>query len=93
MLPWINQAELGQAFGNLRQRNQFASLTNMALAALVWLVATAQVNRATPRLFALMAAALLAAGNAASSSRTGLAQLVLLCVLCGGNQFAVPHAP
>ena len=34
LLPWVNQAELGQAFANLRQRNQFAGLTNMALAAL-----------------------------------------------------------
>ena len=83
LLPWVNQADLGQAFGNLRQRNQFASLTNIALAALVWLVAIGRVNRATLQLFALMAAGLLAAGNAASSSRTGLVQLVLLCVLCG----------
>jgi hypothetical protein len=35
--PWINQTQYGEAFANLRQRNQFATLTNIALAALVWL--------------------------------------------------------
>ena len=29
---WVNTTEPGQAFANLRQRNQFASLTNLALA-------------------------------------------------------------
>jgi hypothetical protein len=33
----INQTQYGEAFANLRQRNQFATLTNIALAALVWL--------------------------------------------------------
>ena len=33
---WINQTLPGEAFANLRQRNQFASLTNIALAALIW---------------------------------------------------------
>lgn len=82
LLPWVNQAELGQAFANLRQRNQFASLTNMALAALVWVVATGRVTAAKHWLLALLSAGLLAAGNAASSSRTGLVQLLLLCALC-----------
>lgn len=79
--PWVNQATLGQAFANLRQRNQFASLTNIALVALVWLVVK---HRFADRRQWLvwMVAGLLAVGNAASSSRTGLLQLVLLCVLC-----------
>ena len=34
--PWVNQTNFGEAFANLRQGNQFATLTNMALAALVW---------------------------------------------------------
>ena len=33
--PWVNQPGLGEAFANLRQRNQFATLTNIALAALL----------------------------------------------------------
>ncbi len=109
LLPWVNQTELGEAFANLRQRNQFATLTNVALAALLWLVATRRVGgrRAGPpqarpapsggsdsheveerggfvgsrAWLAWGAAALLMAGNAASSSRTGLLQLVLLCAL------------
>ena len=36
--PWVNPTSLGEAFANLRQRNQFATLTIMALAALLGLV-------------------------------------------------------
>ncbi len=82
LLPWVNQAELGQAFGNLRQRNQFAGLTNIALAALVWFVASGRVTSRKHWLLVLQSAVLLAAGNAASSSRTGLVQLLVLCALC-----------
>ena len=80
--PWVNATQPGEAFANLRQRNQFATLTNMALAALLWLagrVSTTQVPAKTARFGLLLAAAsLLAVGNAISSSRTGLFQLVLL---------------
>ncbi len=38
--PWVNVTAPGEAFGNLRQRNQFASLLNMALVALIWRVST-----------------------------------------------------
>ena len=87
--PWINLPRAGEAFANLRQRNQFASLTNMALAALIWLAATGRLSApAKSRLgqaphswLALGACSLLAMGNAASSSRTGLMQLALLCLL------------
>ena len=81
LLPWVNQPELGEAFANLRQRNQFASLTNIALVALVWLMVKHRFSGRWPWLV-WAAAGLLAAGNAASSSRTGLLQLVSLCVLC-----------
>lgn len=88
--PWINQTHYGEAFANLRQRNQFATLTNIALAALVWLVLHTQAlggdsSTRQPRLgwLALMAAGLLAVGNASSSSRTGLFELVLVCGLAG----------
>jgi O-antigen ligase len=87
--PWVRQGTFGEAFANLRQRNQFASLTNMALAALIWLVMAGRSQAASididpslnrrEALALLLAAALLAVGNAASSSRTGLLQLALLC--------------
>ena len=82
LLPWVNQTELGQAFANLRQRNQFASLTSIALAALVWFAVRAPLAKHRQWLLVL-AAGLLAAGNAASSSRTGLVQLLMLCALAG----------
>ena len=84
-VPWINVTEPGYAFANLRQRNQFASLTNMALAALIWLATSmGTVRRLDARQsMLLLAAAALAIGNSASSSRTGLVQIVLLCALCG----------
>lgn len=78
---WVNSARAGEAFANLRQRNQFASLTNIALGALVWLAVSGRFAGRSLWL-PLLAASLLAAGNAASSSRTGLLQLVLLCALC-----------
>ena len=81
--PWVSQASLGEAFANLRQRNQFASLTNIALASLIWLGVGMHGRFAGHHRWAACAAAcLLAAGNSASSSRTGMMQLVLLCALC-----------
>jgi hypothetical protein len=77
----VSQSEIGEAFANLRQRNQFASLTNIALVSLAWLVVEHGFLRRQQWLV-WAAAGLLAAGNAASSSRTGLLQLVLLCVTC-----------
>ena len=79
--PWVNQTMVGEAFANLRQRNQFASLTNIALAALVWMaVNTKAGDRLMVRqVMLLLGAACLAIGNVASSSRTGLVQLLLLC--------------
>jgi O-antigen ligase len=101
--PWINLTALGDAFGNLRQRNQFATLTAIGIAVLAWgplpgrrpgspvaswpaivpagagALAAAPV-RSTP-MPGLLAAVLLAMGDAASSSRTGLLQLGLLLLL------------
>ena len=81
---WISQAPAGEAYGNLRQRNQFASLTSIGLAALLACVAlrapTAPGRLALSALpaWAWAAGLLLALGNAVSSSRTGLLQWVLL---------------
>ncbi|MDO9199528.1 Wzy polymerase domain-containing protein [Rhodoferax sp.] len=91
--PWVNSTALGEAYANLRQRNQFASLTNIGLAALLWWVARAQSKSASsdspsrgtsfnwPSAAPVAAAVLLAIGNAASSSRTGLVQLAMLVVM------------
>jgi O-antigen ligase len=80
---WVSQtAAPGEAFANLRQRNQFASLTNIALAALLWFAS--RRDAAGPRQWWMfLGAGLLAAGNAASSSRAGLLELVVLCGLAG----------
>jgi hypothetical protein len=78
---------MGEAFANLRQRNQFATLCNIGFAALMWWVLS---SSAAPKPLArlrpaavLLSAVLLQVGNAASASRTGLLQLVLLLVLFG----------
>ncbi|OQW88755.1 MAG: polymerase [Rhodoferax ferrireducens] len=83
---WVNHTELGQAFGNLRQRNQFASLLGIGLVAVLCLSLRAPTRNPwtlpTRSLALLLAlAALISAGNAASSSRTGLLQLALIAVL------------
>ena len=81
---WVNHARLGEAFANLRQRNQFATLTNMALVALIWFACSKQfVRPARGRVqwVAIVLGGILAIGNAASQSRTGIAQLGLICVL------------
>lgn len=81
--PWVNLTPAGEAFANLRQRNQFATLTNMALASLCWVVVLARGDRR--RMLHIGFAVLLGVGNAASASRTGLLQVGLLAglvVLC-----------
>lgn len=79
---WVSQTMPGEAFANLRQRNQFASLTNIALAALFCFARRPGAD-GPPQWMVLAGAALLALGNAASSSRTGLVELLALCGLFG----------
>jgi O-antigen ligase len=114
--PWVKQGKFGEAYANLRQRNQFASLTNMALVAALWLAYRAgesglpvrdkAAKRAgngpfhektrhqelsppigsgwQDRFFQvglIAGGVILAAGNAASLSRTGLLQLAMIAVL------------
>lgn len=76
LAPWVSPANLGDAFGNLRQRNHYASLTSIALCALLWLARQDDVFRRPMPV--LLPAVLLAAGNALSHSRTGLFQLLLI---------------
>lgn len=87
--PWVSQTHLGEAFANLRQRNQFASLMNIALASLIWWTASSVdkpgadvTSHQRRQAWGLLAAVFLAVGNAASSSRTGLVQLLLLGLFC-----------
>ncbi len=79
--PWVNVTPVGEAFGNLRQRNQFASLTSIGLLALLGLAVRPRASGPAGLLETagwLAAAVLLSLGNAASSSRTGAAQLVMI---------------
>jgi hypothetical protein len=82
--PWLSQTGPGEAFANLRQRNQFATLTSIgliALIALIALLARQDPARKLPLWWAVPAIALLALGNAASGSRTGLLQWVVIVLL------------
>lgn len=74
--PWVNQSTAGEAYANLRQRNQFASLTVIGMAAVLWLS-----GHGLARWPGAVAMAWLAAGNAATTSRTGLLQLLLVGAL------------
>ena len=83
--PWIAEAAPGEMLGNLRQRNQFATL--MAVGWLAALVMLAMQDRADTAIqsrvetsakrnvaVACLIVALLGLGNALSGSRTGLVQ-------------------
>ncbi|MEO6319377.1 MAG: Wzy polymerase domain-containing protein [Polaromonas sp.] len=74
--PWINQPQVGEAYANLRQRNQFATLLNMGLLALLFWVARERLQHHSWWLGILLALA-----NAATSSRTGLLQLFMVVAL------------
>ncbi len=74
--PLVSNSEAGQAYANLRQRNQFASLTAIGVAALLWEV------RLGERVWLLaLLGFILGVGNAASVSRTGLMELLMLSAL------------
>ena len=77
--PWINIAKPGQAFGNLRQPNQLATLLTIGLAALRYL--TGKNARRASQVCAAALALLLLAALAATASRTGLVELLALAAL------------
>ena len=81
LAPWVSPANLGEAFGNLRQRNLYASLTSIALCSLLWLARNDPWFHRPLRV--ILPAALLAAGNALSHSRTGLLEILLILGLAG----------
>jgi O-antigen ligase len=74
--PWMNVTAPGEAYANLRQRNQFASLTVIGLAAALW-----WYGRGVGRGVLVPLICLLAVASAASTSRTGLLQLATVIVL------------
>ncbi|TXT40556.1 MAG: O-antigen polymerase [Comamonadaceae bacterium] len=86
---WVNHTSFGEAYGNLRQRNQFATLLNIGLAATLYfahsqqrdtdIYPTSQVRTSMSVL--LPVAILLGIANMASSSRTGLIQMILLVIV------------
>ena len=74
--PWLHVAALGEANANLRQRNQLATLMAIGMLAVLWWHAHGLKTR-----HALWMIALLAIGNAATTSRTGLLHMLLVCGL------------
>ncbi len=89
---WVNNPAPGVAYGNLRQRNQFATLVNMGLVALLCVALlrpAAQAADGPPpanrggMLGMAAATVLLASANAASLSRTGALQLVGILLMAG----------
>lgn len=73
--PWVNFANIGEAYANLRQTNQFATLCAMGIAIVLWGVPDLRRTVAAPIV------GLLACSLAASVSRTGLLEGLLLCGL------------
>ena len=79
LYPWVNIAPPGQAFGNLRQPNQLASLLVMgALSLRWWLQQGAWPGRGRAGAVAAAMGALLMAALAATASRVGLVELLVL---------------
>ncbi|WP_404300395.1 Wzy polymerase domain-containing protein [Alicycliphilus denitrificans] len=93
--PWVHASTPGLAMGNLRQRNQQATLLALGVWALLWWLARLQawgealsgqrgIGRWGPLLLAVMvpwALVLLALGGAATASRTGALQWLLVLAL------------
>lgn len=74
--PLTIEPSAGQAFGNLRQRNQFASLISMALIAALWLYPRYRTGLWWRRLLWVGTILLLLTAAAASTSRTGLLEIL-----------------
>ncbi|MFL6693608.1 MAG: PglL family O-oligosaccharyltransferase, partial [Ramlibacter sp.] len=73
--PWVNFAPGGEAYANLRQTNQYATLCWIGMAVLLCTLPSLHWG------YASAAAILLATASAASVSRTGLVQGVALLLL------------
>ena len=92
--PWVNQPLKGDAFANLRQRNQFASLTGLGLVALFgWTLAHSKTQALAAKAWCLVLVGLniLAAGLACSVSRTGAIEWLLVSALLMGWLYRRSH--
>lgn len=89
LYPWVNTAQPGQAFGNLRQPNHLATLLIIGLLACRWL---RQCQRLTAS-HAMWMAALMLTALAATASRVGLVELLALggVVLWWARGLPHPH--
>ena len=91
-IPGFQPSVLGEAVGNLRQRNQQATLLSMGAWAVLWFLLRRARPLSRPTLqwtLAAFALALLAVASAATASRTGALQwlcLVGMLVLWGGRE-------
>jgi O-antigen ligase len=86
--PWVNQPLKGDAFANLRQRNQFASLTSIGLVAVLgWVAAQSKTHNMSRSAWTLawVLINVLAAGVACTVSRTGAVQWALVGVLMAAS--------
>lgn len=93
--PWVQPSTPGQAMGNLRQRNQQATLLALGAWALLWLVAQAQAQLRPPAhgakngpgslvlagILIAWALAWIALASAATTSRTGALQWLVIVAL------------
>ncbi len=75
----VSAASLGEAYGNLRQRNQLATLLAIGLASAWFLRSTADDRRARWALG--LSVVVMSTACALTSSRTGLLQWLILCGL------------
>jgi O-antigen ligase len=76
----VQSSEIGQAYANLRQRNQLATLLSMGLISLLWLSMQPGGSTKTTQILMLSCAAIVGSACAATGSRTGLFQLLLLAI-------------
>ena len=85
--PWLATAT-DSIYGNLYQRNLFASLTSLGLVAVFFLfqrhAVTQQISRQLLLLCCVVGVIFLASGNAMSGSRTGATQwlAIVLLIIC-----------
>lgn len=75
LAPWVSRTGPGEAYANLRQPNQYATLAWLGAAVLLWGTLRLRTWVAT------LVVVLLAVGSAASMSRTGVLQGFVLTVL------------
>lgn len=82
---WMSASPQGVAYGNLRQRNQFATIINIAFLCLVFYACSARTRAWTARTWVrfcvMLGAVLLGTANALSGSRTGLLGSLLVLAI------------